>query len=380
MRIALIAPEKLPVPPIGGGPVEIAIHELAQRLQERHQVTVFCPNAAGLLERESSDRLRYCRLPHQSTDQYLAALMEQLTVDVFELVHIFDRPQFVLSLAPRLASTKIVLHLYQDLLTKEINGAEAAACVDQISAAVTSSYFLRFHTALSIPDFYAKSHVIRPGVDLNQYLPILERDAEQTLRRQQLRLAGKRVILYVGSISSVQGLHILLQAVRPIMRQDPGLVLMVTSESWYADPTVTPYGRELAQLAQSFKRQIYFTGSLSLAELPAVYQLADMLVYPSQWEELQHRSILDAMASGLPIVASARGAIPEMVRHGRNGILVHKHTESTGYTKAMGFLLANPGIAAELGRQGRQMVERKYRWEQAVAELERIHEQVMVGQ
>ncbi len=374
MRIALIAPEKLPVPPIGGGPVEIAIHELARRIQGCHQVTVFCPSDPGLPERES---LRYCRLPHQSTDQYLEALMQMLSTESFELMHIFDRPEFVLSLAPRLVNTKIVLHLYSDLLTKEINGAEAAACLAQISTAVTNSHFLRIHTALRLPRFFGKSRVIRPGVDLTQYQPIWERDDERNHNRQRFHLTGKRVVMYAGGISSVEGLHILLQALRPLMRQDPGLVLLVTGDSWYADPTSTPYARELAQLSQSFKRQILFAGSPTLAEMPMLYQLADMLVCPAQWEELQGRANLEAMATGLPVVASARGVIPEMVHHGQTGMLIYKHTEPMGFTKAIEFLIANPDLAAALGRQGRSLVEQEYRWEQAAEAMDRIHAELL---
>ncbi|MGE5654825.1 MAG: glycosyltransferase family 4 protein [Bacillota bacterium] len=377
MRIALIAPEKLPVPPVGGGPVEITIYELARRLQERHQVTVFCPSDPSLAEDESWKNLRYSRLAHQSHDQYLEALMRRIAADAFDVIHIFDRPQFVLSLAPRLGTTKIVLHLHSDLLTREINGAEASACLNQISMAVVNSHWLRLHTAQHIPRFYAMSRVIKPGVDLGQFTPVWERGQERLHTREQLRLAGKRIVIYGGGCTSTEGPHILLNALRPLMRQDPMLIFMVMSDSWYVEPTGTPYSRELAQLGQSFKKQIFFTGSLALAEIPTAYQIADLLVCPAQWEEPEGRAVLEAMATGLPVVASARGVIPEMVRHGETGLLVYKHTEPSGFTKAIDFLIGNPALAADLGRHGRGVVETEYRWDDAVEMIEEIYAQVM---
>lgn len=378
MRIALIAPEKLPVPPISGGPVEITIHELARRLQAHHDVTVFCPSHPSLPERESSPTLSYRRLPHPSSDGYLEALMQQFVTAGFDLLHIFDRPQYVLSLAPRLAETKIILHLHSDLLTRESNGAQASACLDQISAAVAGSYFLRLQTALRIPRFYPKSRVIYPGVDPSRFAPVWERAPDRERGRQQLRLVGKRVVLYAGGQTSMEGLHILVQALRPLMRQDHDVVLMVVGDSWYSDSSAGSYTRDLAQLAQNFKRQIFFTGSLTLEEMPMIYLLADLLVCPAQWEQLQGMVILEAMASGLPVVASARGVIPELIRHGQTGLLVPKHTDPIGFSRAIEFLLAHPSLAADLRRQGRAVVEQSFGWEQAVGAIERLHADVLV--
>ncbi|MGE5654224.1 MAG: glycosyltransferase family 4 protein [Bacillota bacterium] len=377
MRIALIAPEKLPVPPISGGPVEITIYELARRLQDRHQVTVFCPSDPSLPEHESLMNMRYLRLPHPSTDQYLEALMQQFTTETFELVHIFDRPQFVLSLAPRLVDTKFILHLHSDLPFKESSGAEAVACLDQVSAVVVTSHFLRIHVATRFPRLYDKSRVIKPGVDLTRFAPVWGAMEERTRKRQQLHLADKQIIMCASSLASVEGIHILLQALRPLMRQDQARLLMLVGDSWYSDPSATPYSRDLAQYGQGFKKQIFFTGSLKVSEMPMVYQLADLYVCPAQWEEHQGMVNLEVMATGLPVIASARGAIPEMVRHGQTGILVYKHTEPAGFTKAIEFLLANPKLAADLGRQGRGLVEREYQWEQAVEELEQLQDEVM---
>src|SRR5581483_12302121 len=88
---------------------------------------------------------------------------------------------------------------------------------------------------------------------------------------------------------------------------------------------------------------------------------AAVFVYRSEMEGLGS-ALLAAMASGVPVVASRVGGVPEIVEHERTGILV----DNDRFEEAVRHLLENPELAAEMGRRGREMVQTKFTVEHMV--------------
>jgi glycosyltransferase involved in cell wall biosynthesis len=75
-------------------------------------------------------------------------------------------------------------------------------------------------------------------------------------------------------------------------------------------------------------------------------------------------SFLEALASGLPIVGSQVGGIPELVEHARNGMLVAPQRPRE-LAHAISYLAADPRLCAEIGRRNRGQAEQKYSWHRA---------------
>jgi glycosyltransferase involved in cell wall biosynthesis len=112
------------------------------------------------------------------------------------------------------------------------------------------------------------------------------------------------------------------------------------------------------------------------AELPALFRGAAVFALPSvkytcygrhvRISELLGLSVLEAMASGLPVVASRIGGVPEIVRDGETGFLV-----SPGDTDALhdrlALLLGEPALAADMGRRARDVVLERFTWQHCAA-------------
>ncbi len=98
----------------------------------------------------------------------------------------------------------------------------------------------------------------------------------------------------------------------------------------------------------------------SYEEMPKVYQQADILVVPSKriktWEEQYGMILVEAMASGLPIIAYHSGAIPEVLN--KAGLLV-KEGDIDGLTDAIIKLIKDEKLREKLGRMGRERVEKR---------------------
>jgi glycosyltransferase involved in cell wall biosynthesis len=108
-------------------------------------------------------------------------------------------------------------------------------------------------------------------------------------------------------------------------------------------------------------------------ELPRLYAAADVFVLPSLREGFGF-VLLEAMASGLPIVASNASAIPEVV--GDAGILVPAQ-DAGALAKALARLIADPEGREEIGRRGRQRVEERYTWDKTVDRVLSVYEEAI---
>lgn len=139
--------------------------------------------------------------------------------------------------------------------------------------------------------------------------PSISRSAPETAR------AGPaRRFLCVGSLVPEKGPQVLLAAFREALRERPDLSLSFAGEGPRA------YVSELRASASGLP--VRFLGRLERAAVTRAYREHDALVLPSIWDEPFAVVPLEAMALGLPVIATAAGGTPEAVQDGRTGILV----------------------------------------------------------
>jgi glycosyltransferase involved in cell wall biosynthesis len=86
---------------------------------------------------------------------------------------------------------------------------------------------------------------------------------------------------------------------------------------------------------------------------------ASFLVFPTECYENFPMVILEAMATALPVIASAQGSLPEIVRDGVSGVLVRSR-DPRDWAKALQWGVQRPGRLSEMGREGRRGFERSY--------------------
>ena len=116
---------------------------------------------------------------------------------------------------------------------------------------------------------------------------------------------GIFTILYVGQLYEAKGVDVLLDAVRLLRNSDVQL-------------KIVGHGRkedQLKELARNLgvSEKVEFLGKIENEDLPEIYRNAHLFVHPGIWEEPFGRSILEAMASGLPVITSDVGAPPESI-------------------------------------------------------------------
>lgn len=184
----------------------------------------------------------------------------------------------------------------------------------------------------------SKLITIENGIDLCRFtLNINQNEA-----RQQLRLPlGTTVIGTIGRLSEEKGHALLLRAAQLLVADFPDLTIMVLGDG----PLRQQLSKEVEAL--NLQKHVVFTGVCS--DIPKALTAMDIFALPSFTEGLP-MTLLEAMAARKPIVASAVGSIPRLIRNQENGLTVQPHDAQALY-EALAYLIRQPGHASRFASQ-----------------------------
>lgn len=161
-----------------------------------------------------------------------------------------------------------------------------------------------------------------------------------------------------------------------VVRQIANARLQIVGVSWRPGAEFSGYEGELQRLAQGLEDHVEFLGWKSRAEFPKTLASGDVYAFPSIWEEPFSMSLLEAMAVGLPVVATATGGTPELIHDGVNGFLVPPD-DPDGLADRLLMLLGNATLRREIGDSGRRLVSERYCWQRIVGEVVAVYWQTL---
>jgi glycosyltransferase involved in cell wall biosynthesis len=178
-----------------------------------------------------------------------------------------------------------------------------------------------------------------------------------------------QTVLFVGRLVPNKGPRTLLQAVPEVLERHPSAQFLLVGDG----PLRASLQKQSRQLG--VEAAVHFLGIRH--DVPQLMRQAALFVRPSSLEGMP-LTVLEAMASGLPVVATPVGGTPELVRDEVNGYLFPVG-DSKALAEAINRSLDNPAKAQEMGRQGRSWVEDRYTWDQVVEQTERVYTLVLGG-
>ena len=170
--------------------------------------------------------------------------------------------------------------------------------------------------------------------------------------------------IIVARISGRKGHRTLIEAHDVLRSSHPAGRLLVVGDG--------PDKRAVEQLAGDLKLDgaVRFLGARS--DVDTLLEAADYFVLPSDFEGLP-MSVLEAMAHGLPVIASRVGGIPEVIEHDREGLLVPP-ADPLALAGAIGQLIADPALRRRLGEAARERVDRDFSLDATLRHYQRLYE------
>jgi D-inositol-3-phosphate glycosyltransferase len=207
--------------------------------------------------------------------------------------------------------------------------------------------------------------VIPCGVDVDMFRPMDSRAA-----RKSLGLDPKTpVLLFIGRIEPLKGIDVLVRAASQL---DGKFQLLVVG----GDEKDAQRLHDLHTLAENLDvlGKVVFADAVPHEELPTFYNAASVCVVPSYYESFGLVA-LEAMACGVPVIASRVGGLKETVRDGQTGYLVPWRCPEP-FAERLDLLLTNEPLRHSLGEEAREIAEH-YRWPVIATKVEDLYHELV---
>jgi glycosyltransferase involved in cell wall biosynthesis len=430
MKVALISQPRdfIFTTGVQRGSVGIVTWELARRLARRHEVVVYAPLAPGQAIEEEAEGVvvrrvsRAYRQVHRALElasgilgvrnpyftqslhfcEYAQAVAAWLRRDPPDCIHVQVASHFVHRFRRAVPDALIVLHTHDEVLAN-IDPAGVASRLATTNAVVTCSDYITRQWHARFPGYARRISTIGNGVDLQRFYP--EPAAGEGNSSNEPRRS--REILYVGRVSPEKGVHVLAEAFASVLREYPDSRLTIVGPAGLLplgclaplanDPNVASlrefYGGSvfeqlrnqvlhakvgyldtvMSRLPPRVRSRVRILGATDYDKLPDIYRRAGVLAAPSVLQEPFGLPVVEALASGLPVITTRAGGMGELVDEGLTGRIVERG-DPKGLAGAICDLFSDPERLARMSRAARKAAESRFGWDDSAARLETVYE------
>ena len=210
-----------------------------------------------------------------------------------------------------------------------------------------------------------KLRINRTGIPMNEF-PFADRQAPRD---------SKWKVVQACRLIPKKGVATSLRAFAIFKKDNPGAQFFIAGKG--------PLQQELEMLAGGLgiARDVHFLGFLSQPKLMELYSSSHLFLHPSEISPNQDQegvpnSVLEAMATGLPIVATRHGGIPEAVEHGRTGFLVPEE-DHVGLANAMQLITSSPSLFKQMGEHAHAAIVERFGQDAQIDQLESFYEEAI---
>ena len=346
-KIAIVSAGVLPVPAVKGGAVESLIDFIIKEneLEDKIKITVFSIYNENAFQRSKSYKnctFEYIRINKIFKKAYrkVAKIINKLSskkLDVkniyidkvckainknkFDHVVVENRSEYVLPIKER-TGIKTSLHVHNDYLNADLE--KGKLIIDNCHRVLTVSKFIK-NKVLTLGNKYnEKVTVLKNCTDVDSFNKNLYYDFRKAFRKKNNISDDDVVVMFSGRIQKIKGVKEIISAFSRI--KNDNAKLLIVGSSWYGSNDKTDYAKEIEELSNKIRDKIIFTGFIPFVEMPKIHSVADIAVVPSIWEEPAGLVVIEAMASGIPLITTNSGGIPEYIS--AESAIMHKRDEN----------------------------------------------------
>ncbi len=214
----------------------------------------------------------------------------------------------------------------------------------------------------------SKIRVIHNGVDTKKFQPTQDK---RKIKSELGFNPDDPAVVSVGRLYARKGLFTFIESIPAVAKRFPKAKFIVSGKG---------QSDEMAKLTAHAERlgvrdKLVFTGYFPDAKLPKLYQAADVFAFSTFYEHHPF-AVLEALATGLPVVTTNVGGIPETITDGKNGFMF-KPFDAQAFSNRILYLLENPAAAEEMGAQARKTILELFDWSIVVKDAMRVYDEVL---
>jgi glycosyltransferase involved in cell wall biosynthesis len=270
-----------------------------------------------------------------------------------DLVHANTiRAGLVASASARLGAPRPIVHVRDCLPPGRVTAVTRRLIGRQAAMVLANSAYTRDHFVTA--DVAVPARVVHSPVDLRRFdpdgIPREEARTELGLRPSELALA------VVAQITPWKAQDDAVRMLARLRRKHPQLRLLLAGSTKFVSGATRYDNRAFLRAVEGLIESNGLRGAVHLLgerdDVPRLLRAVDVLLVPS-WEEPFGRSVVEAMAMGVPVVATSAGGPAEVVRHGEEGLLVPPR-DPDRWARAVATLVERPELRGDMGRKGRR--------------------------
>lgn len=372
MKIAILTSGILPVPAVQGGAVENLIDYYLEynNQHQLHDITVYsiAPPHATPKSDTSHTHYHYVKMKslwhrlkrafflrtHKEEyynpyiEYFFHECLKHIRQQQYDAVILENRPGYAIPLS-KVTDAKIIIHLHNDFLNSRSKDAQAIAQVTY--SVITVSDFIKQRVE-TIQPLQPKVITVHNGIDLQRF------QNASPLSRSSLGFSEKDfIVVYSGRINPEKGVKELIQAFKRL-KDYPDIKLMIIGGSFFGNEQGNdPFIQSLQAETKELTNNIIFTGFVPYNQIPSYLKMANVAVVPSMWDDPFPTTILEAMATGLPIIATYSGGIKEACEH--CAIIIEKSSVIEDLSTSLLHLYNNPSRCTSMSEKG-LAISRRY--------------------
>jgi glycosyltransferase involved in cell wall biosynthesis len=213
-----------------------------------------------------------------------------------------------------------------------------------------------------------KIRVIHNGVATRKFHPA----SDKRKAKQELGFSPDDIaILSVGRLYARKGLFTLIESMPDVVRRFPRAKFIISGRGQSDEM------KKLVAHAQKLRVRdnIVFTGYYPDRKLPRLYQAADVFAFSTFYENLPF-AVLEALSTGLPVVTTQVGGIPEIIKDGRNGFLVQPFNSCELSDKIL-YFLEHPSATSEMAFLARKTILERFDWRLIVKKVLKVYDEAL---
>jgi len=211
-----------------------------------------------------------------------------------------------------------------------------------------------------------KIQVIHNGVDVNKFKPAKDK---RKIKEELGFKADDLAIVSVGRLYARKGLFTLIESMPAVVNRFKNAKFIISGKGQSGEM------RKLVNYADKLgvKDSIIFTGYYPDKKLPNLYQAADVFAFSTFYEHHPF-AVLEALSTGLPVVTTSVGGIPETIESGKNGFLVEPFNPAQFADRIL-YLLEHPAEASEMGSLARKTIMERFDWRIVVKNVLKVYDE-----
>ena len=240
--------------------------------------------------------------------------------------------------------------------------------LEQANKVIAVSHF----TKRELLEYYKvpeeKIRVIHNGVDTSKFKPA---ENKRKIKEALGFKADDLAIVSVGRLYARKGLFTLIESMPAVVKRFKNAKFIISGKGQSDEM------RKLLNHADKIgvKDNIIFTGYYPDKKLPKLYQAADVFAFSTFYEHHPF-AVLEALSTGLPVVTTSVGGIPETIESGKNGFLVEPFNPKQFADRIL-YLLEHPAEASEMGSLARKTILERFDWRIVVKDVLKVYDEAL---